>query len=240
MRVAPSGSYTGTLRVAWIHGDHLGSASLTTDINGTKISEMRYYPFGEVRWISGAMPTDRTFTGQRSENQSAVGTLMDYGARFYVPAIGRFLSADTIVPRPGVPQSLNRYAYGLNNPLKYTDPSGHDVNCSGTDLQCKKDTQQEQWFAYLDKERERCSHGGGANCGAWDQLFGFLLSWAVAPEMVFYDLAVAGREVLLNGPSNTSVPVAVGDIIGTGTLPANQIHFTQDTATKKCIRWNID
>jgi len=41
--------------------------------------------------------------------------------------LGRFLSADTIVPSPGNPQSLNRYAYTLNNPVKYTDPTGHYV-----------------------------------------------------------------------------------------------------------------
>lgn len=40
-------------------------------------------------------------------------------------SIGRFASADTIVPDPASPQSYNRYAYTLNNPLKYTDPSGH-------------------------------------------------------------------------------------------------------------------
>ena len=39
--------------------------------------------------------------------------------------VGRFLSADTIVPKPGNPQSLNRYAYVLNNPLRYVDPTGH-------------------------------------------------------------------------------------------------------------------
>jgi hypothetical protein len=41
--------------------------------------------------------------------------------------LGRFLSADTIVPSPGNPQALNRYAYTQNNPLKYTDPSGHFI-----------------------------------------------------------------------------------------------------------------
>ncbi|MFP4345125.1 MAG: RHS repeat-associated core domain-containing protein, partial [Anaerolineales bacterium] len=46
-------------------------------------------------------------------------------ARYYDPALGRFISADTIVPDPANPQSLNRYAYVYNNPLKYTDPSGH-------------------------------------------------------------------------------------------------------------------
>jgi RHS repeat-associated protein len=54
----------------------------------------------------------------------AVG-LMDYGARFYDPALGRFVSADSLVPEPGNPQALNRYAYVLGNPLRYVDPSGH-------------------------------------------------------------------------------------------------------------------
>src|SRR4030065_178356 len=48
-----------------------------------------------------------------------------YGARWYDPVVGRFLQADTIVPSPGNPQSLNRYSYVLNNPLRYKDPSGH-------------------------------------------------------------------------------------------------------------------
>jgi RHS repeat-associated protein len=67
------------------------------------------------------------------ESQSAVGSLMDYGARFYSPALGRFISADSVVPQPENPQNLNRYAYTLNNPLKYVDPTGHDVGCAGRD-----------------------------------------------------------------------------------------------------------
>ena len=55
-----------------------------------------------------------------------VGTgLMYYNARYYHPALGRFVSADTIVPEAGNPQSLNRYAYVLNNPLRYVDPNGN-------------------------------------------------------------------------------------------------------------------
>jgi len=50
---------------------------------------------------------------------------MYYGARYYDPALGRFVQADTIVPNPASPQDLNRYAYVRNNPLRYTDPSGH-------------------------------------------------------------------------------------------------------------------
>ncbi|MES4787540.1 MAG: hypothetical protein C4294_19070 [Nitrospiraceae bacterium] len=55
--------------------------------------------------------------------------LLDYGARYYAPRIGRFTQADTLVPDPANPQSLNRYAYTLNNPLRYTDPTGHCPIC---------------------------------------------------------------------------------------------------------------
>ena len=60
--------------------------------------------------------------GQRYDH--AIG-LYFYNARYYDPAIGRFIQPDTIVPNPGDPQSLNRYSYVGNNPVRYTDPSGH-------------------------------------------------------------------------------------------------------------------
>jgi hypothetical protein len=49
--------------------------------------------------------------------------LMFYNARWYDPALGRFVQADTVIP--GGLQGLDRYAYVTNNPLKYVDPSGH-------------------------------------------------------------------------------------------------------------------
>jgi RHS repeat-associated protein len=81
---------------------------------------MRYYPYGQT--CSGTMATDRLYTGQRWE--AGIG-LYDYNARYYDPALGRFVQADTVVPKPGNPQSFNRYAYCIGNPLRYTDPSGH-------------------------------------------------------------------------------------------------------------------
>ncbi len=108
--------------VYYLHADHLGSTSLTTDAGGNRIAEMRYLPYGGTRYEWGHIPTDRRYTGQRWE--PSLG-LYDYRARYYHPGVGRFISADTIVPEPGNPQDLNRYAYVRNNPLKYTDPSGH-------------------------------------------------------------------------------------------------------------------
>jgi len=68
--------------------------------------------------------TQYRFTGQRFDEPLA-GGLYDYIAQRYDSGLGRFTQADTIVPNPGDPQSLNRYAYTNNNPLRYTDPSGH-------------------------------------------------------------------------------------------------------------------
>jgi RHS repeat-associated protein len=110
--------------VNWLHGDHLGSTSLATDGVGEQVSRQLYYPFGEVRWASAEMPTDFGYTGQRLDGTG----LMFYHARYYAPTLGRFVSADTIVPKPGEPQYLNRYSYVRNNPLRYVDPSGH-VDC---------------------------------------------------------------------------------------------------------------
>jgi RHS repeat-associated protein len=61
------------------------------------------------------------FTGQRLDGTG----LYYYGARYYDPEIGRFISPDTIIPDPANPQALNRYSYCINNPLKYNDPTGH-------------------------------------------------------------------------------------------------------------------
>ena len=110
-------------RPTYLHGDHLGSASLTTNASGQKVSEQRYKPYGEVRWTSGpGLPTDKQFTGQ---TRSSYGTIF-MSAREYLPSLGRFLSADSIVPGAGNPQALNRYAYVFNSPLGFVDPSGHD------------------------------------------------------------------------------------------------------------------
>jgi RHS repeat-associated protein len=105
----------GTGAVTYYYHDHLGS---TVASNGGEST--RYWPYGATR--GGSIGTMYQFTGQRRE--AGLG-LYFYQARWYDPVVGRFLQADTIVPGAGDPQSLNRYAYVRNNPLKLVDPSGH-------------------------------------------------------------------------------------------------------------------
>ncbi|OQA22084.1 MAG: F5/8 type C domain protein [Chloroflexi bacterium ADurb.Bin360] len=103
--------YFGSQRIAmrrgstltYLHGDHLGSASLTTNASGAKVSLMRYMPYGELR--VGGLSTDRQYTGQRRE--ASLG-FYDYVARQYDPALGRFLQADTAMQASSSPTRRTR------------------------------------------------------------------------------------------------------------------------------------
>jgi RHS repeat-associated protein len=107
--------------------DHLGSTTMTTDASGSQVAEIRYKAWGEIRYTDGTLQTKYTYTGQYS-NVSDFG-LMYYNARWYDSALGRFTSADTIVPQQGNPLDWDRYLYSRANPLNYTDPTGHCPQC---------------------------------------------------------------------------------------------------------------
>ena len=170
--------------VYYLHTDHLGSTSLTTCGNtsgcaGTPLggempgTRQNYYPFGQIRTPGTNLLTDKGFTGQRLDDTG----LMFYNARYYSPLVGRFVSADTIVPEPGNPQSLNRFSYVRNNPLKYVDPTGHkeDLGCEtqGCDLPLDEELQAKSNATQLIHDENfkrkaefyaRCAQGGGAEC----------------------------------------------------------------------------
>ena len=120
--------YFGTQRVAmakggefrYLHGDHLGSTVMETNLSGAVITDQTYYAFGSQR-DSGPVTTDHKFTGQKLDGSG----LMYYNARYYDPTIGQFVSPDTLVPDPLNVMAYNRYMYAMGNPLKFIDPSGH-------------------------------------------------------------------------------------------------------------------
>jgi RHS repeat-associated protein len=126
--------FAGGQRVAMIksgetfyfHKDHLGSSTLMTDADGSMVEASDYLPFGGQRG-DGIVLSNYGFTDQERDPESG---LYNYNARLYDPAIAVFITADTIVPDPGGSQAFNRYAYCINNPLIYVDPSGHDFGLS--------------------------------------------------------------------------------------------------------------
>jgi len=85
----------------FLHSDHLGSATLTTDGGGNWVGEARYTPYGEIRrdYPRGVIPTDRLYTGQRQETFG----LYDYGARYYSPGAGAVRQCGPIGAGAGEP-----------------------------------------------------------------------------------------------------------------------------------------
>ena len=102
--------------------------STITDCNGAVEQELSYDAWGNLRdpetWCVDASITpmfDRGYTGH--EHLNGFG-LINMNGRMYDPVMSSFLSVDAYVQSPDNSQNFNRYAYCLNNPLKYTDPSG--------------------------------------------------------------------------------------------------------------------
>ena len=107
--------------------DHLGSWTTITDCQGNIEQELSFDAWGNRRnpetWHSySQLPMfDRGFTGH--EHLYAFG-LINMNGRMYDPLMSSFLSVDAYVQSPDNSQNFNRYAYCLNNPLKYVDPTG--------------------------------------------------------------------------------------------------------------------
>ncbi len=116
---------TGTGEFAYYHGDNLHSTAIETDASGNKIQHYEYLAFGGDRFTESAtvFPVSRRYTGQVKDEDTG---LYFYGARYYDPQLQRFIQGDDRIPDFANPQSYNRYSYVLNNPLRFTDPSGHD------------------------------------------------------------------------------------------------------------------
>ena len=167
------------LGLSYLYGDHLGSISVSTSATGQRQGVQYVDAWGKK--LSGTVSqTKRSYTGQYLDDSG----LLFYNARYYDPGMGRFVSADSIVPGnasggmagiaykpltvdvhepgfvakiaqenqfgpwyllsdkekqqvgapwgPANPQALNRYAYVLNNPMRWTDPGGHTWYMSST------------------------------------------------------------------------------------------------------------
>lgn len=102
--------------------DAIGNAIGIDDRVGDTVMNYRYDAFGN---LFTDMPAPYNATGYTGKNCDPVAGLMDYSARWYSPTVGRFLTEDSVIGDLSNPQSLNRYAYVMNNPVNMVDPSGH-------------------------------------------------------------------------------------------------------------------
>ena len=108
----------------------IGSFDAITNNRNNAVERLSFDAWGRRRnatdWTYNNVPAtflfDRGFTGH--EHMDAFG-LINANGRIYDPCMGRFLSPDNVVQSPDFTQDYNRYSYAINNPLKYTDPSGY-------------------------------------------------------------------------------------------------------------------
>src|SRR5207247_361988 len=103
----------------YFHQDAVGSTRLVTTGSTTSFSS-NYQPFGPQYGVSG---TDPTYKYTAKPQDSATG-LYYFGARYYEPSTGRFITRDPASDSRTDPQTSCRYSYARNNPEIITDPSG--------------------------------------------------------------------------------------------------------------------
>lgn len=131
MIYSPSINIKASSKISYLLYDHLGSVYAYTDEAGKTTERVSYNAWGQPRdpltWVVFKVPKglpsfQRGFTFHEMLDMDF---LVCMNARVYNPVLGRFLTPDPYVQFPDNLQSMNRYAYVLNNPLSFTDPSGY-------------------------------------------------------------------------------------------------------------------
>ena len=114
-------------RFSYFIKDHLGSLTALVDDTGQVVERFAYDAWGKRNKAGRGGSYSSVRTGFASHEQLDDLELVHMQGRIYSPELGRFMSPDVIVQFPLNTQSFNRYAYVLNNPLRFIDPSGFDL-----------------------------------------------------------------------------------------------------------------
>ncbi len=108
--------------ITYFHQNFVNTTNITTNASGAVSSQYHYKPFGEQYSVSGTSDARYTF-GSKEMDETG---LYYFSSRYYDPVTTRFISADNQLGGSRYQNdALNRYAYTLNDPVKYYDPSGH-------------------------------------------------------------------------------------------------------------------
>ncbi len=163
---------SGGIARQWYHHDTLGSVMALSagvaesEAAGSMLASYRYDPYGAIREQTGDSVNRAGFTGHQQDRETG---LIYMNARYYDPAVGRFLTADSYLGESGNPPSLQRYLYGFGNPGRYVDPTGHN----GVEKQPQAPLQE------LRKDLQRVEHGLDGVIAAYDGMRPYLPSHMV-------------------------------------------------------------
>lgn len=127
----------GVANTYFTYNDHLGTPKTITNANGNVVAEQNFDPWGQRRnpntWDYNNVPAPPAwlFRGYTGHEHLPQFSLINMNGRMYDPQNARMLSADPILHDATSTQAYNKYSYCINNPLKYTDPSGYDFKLKG-------------------------------------------------------------------------------------------------------------
>jgi len=134
--VSSAEASAGDEKIYYFLTDHLGSVDAVLDEQGNVVERRDYLPYGTQRaaeTFNGVPVTELGFTGKHRDSETGLNY---YGARYYDPVTGRFITMDPLLLNLDKmsqaqrnaflsnPQNLNMYSYVQNNPVRYTDPTG--------------------------------------------------------------------------------------------------------------------
>jgi RHS repeat-associated protein len=248
-------TYTNsTLR--YRHYDWLGSARAESAATPPLIGDVAYAPFGETYSPDPSSPMYVSFTGQQPDTTSTPGQdttppgLYDFLYREYNPTQGRWTSPDPSglgAVDPTNPQSWNRYAYSLNNPLAYVDPLGLFCVWDDGSYDSEDDPTTGDSMASGGTGVANCGSQGGTwfnglpsdwdpNAGDWSgQASGEFADWAQAinPNGVGDDWMADGTGASVFGvfiPVVTNISSVGGNL--TGACPAQPLAGNPPVTTQ--------
>jgi RHS repeat-associated protein len=198
---------------SYLTQDALGSPRIITASNQSVKARHDYLPFGEEITVpvggrtSGqgyiADSVRPKFTGQLRDLETG----FDYfGARYYWSAVGRFCSADSSTGSATNPQSMNLYCYGLNNPLKYVDPTGHDsYNIDGFDYYDDRPRQQAQ-------QKLTTLEFNATAAAAVESGHGTYADYGLGPVVTDAIEVMAGLQIVQEAPNDSLLNQLAGNI----------------------------
>ena len=178
----------------------------------TACHDADYDPFGGEHIVTNTCPQNYKFTGKERDAESG---LDEFGARYYSSAQGRFASPDwSASPSPvpyadlANPQTLNLYTYVQNNPLTYTDPTGHMMTSS---------TREDMWTQIMVKmggNPEGCIGDGSCSGGTqWEVTINREGARTVFDSQILAEAYIAAAQAQPQNQPLTSVTV-LGNTVG--------------------------
>ena len=221
-------THAGT--VTYVYTDAQGTPLAKADANGNIIATFDYAPYGAQ--ALGTPPSGPGYTGHVNDPDTG---LVYMQARYYDPAVGRFLSVDPVGPSPGNTFNFNRYGYASNNPINHTDPDGRQSTLTagmwtGEAVMAGQSPRQVQRLNEINTAQAKLTSGGIAATAGGD-------AGGVVKAVIAFGKALSGSpktELIQRGMSKAELKATQDTGLVRGGRPGT--HYASDAVNSSAGR----